>query len=192
MTVASWISCLRIAMIPGFVWLSGAYSQSVEAGATDDRLRWMAVTTFTIAALSDSLDGFIARKFDQKSKLGAFLDPLADKGLLLSATIVLSIHSWGGENWKLPVWFAFLVILRDCIILGGIIILYKKNRFVPIKPHWIGKICTVTQMVALGWIMLKILPFSPLIPTLISSVFTIASGIIYFKQGLGLLHEQRN
>ncbi len=68
------------------------------------------------------------------------------------------------------------MIIRDIIIIVGISILHYVNSCVPIRPHWTGKVCTVTQMILLGWVMLKIIPFSPLYPTIAAAIFTVWSG----------------
>lgn len=182
MTFATQITVLRIILVPVFAYFAVRYGQTVAAGAPDETFRWWAVGIFTFAAVSDGLDGFIARHFDQKSELGALLDPIADKFLLLTALLILSLVEWG-ENWSLPLWFVILVIARDLLILGGINILYYLKVKVPIKPHWSGKLCTVSQMFALGWIMLKWIPFSPLYPTIVAAIFTLYSGYAYYMQG---------
>lgn len=182
MTFATQITVVRIFLVPVFAYLAVRYGQTVAAGAADEALRWWAIGIFTLAAVSDGIDGFVARYFNQKSKLGAILDPIADKFLLLTALLTLSLVEWG-ENWSLPLWFVILVIARDLLILGGINVLCYLKVDVPIKPHWSGKICTVTQMFALGWVMLKWIPFSPLYPTILAAIFTVYSGIAYYLQG---------
>ena len=182
MTFATQITVARIFLVPVFAYFAVRYGQTVATGAAEESLRWWAVAVFTIAAVSDGIDGFVARYFNQKSKLGALLDPIADKALLLTALLILSLVEWG-EDWSLPLWFVVLVIARDIFIFGGINVLYYLKVDVPIKPHWSGKICTVTQMFALGWVMLKWIPFSPLYPTILAAIFTIYSGIAYYRQG---------
>lgn len=189
LTLATYITITRLLLIPVFVTLAIYYSISVQAGQAHEALRWGAVLIFTIAAASDALDGFLARKLDQKSKLGAFLDPLADKCLLLFAITTLAVFPWGEQDWRLPPWFLILVYTRDIIIVGGLWILHHYETNVKIRPHWSGKVCTVTQMVALGWVMLKWVPFSPLYPTILASIFTLWSGVSYFKVGLQLIQE---
>ena len=159
------------------------YSDSIQSGTADENLRWLAIGTFTLAAASDGVDGFVARHFNQHSALGAFLDPIADKFLLLTGIITFSLTPWGTNNWHIPVWFATIVIVRDIIILGGITILYYLKRHIPIQPSWIGKICTATQMILLIWVMLQITSFPIIYPTIIAAIFTIWSGIYYVRQG---------
>lgn len=188
MTFANQITLSRILLVPVFAVLAVYYAQSVDADAPNEMLRWAAIGVFVVAAASDGLDGFIARRFNQKSQLGAVLDPLADKSLVLTALITLSVVEWG-TNWSLPIWFSVLVIARDIIILGGILILHFINHHVHIDPHWSGKVCTFLLMFTLGWVMLKFIPISPLYPTCVAAVFVVISGYQYIREGIRQLQE---
>lgn len=189
MNLPTRITVFRLFLIPVFVTLAIYYSLSVQAGQPQEALRWWAVAVFVIASLSDALDGYLARRLNQFSKLGAFLDPLADKCLLLFALTTLAVFPWGADGWQLPPWFIILIVTRDIIIVGGLWILHHFKTGVKIRPHWTGKVCTVAQMFALGWVMLKFVPFSPLYPAVIASIFTVWSGVAYFQTGLKLLQE---
>lgn len=191
MTFATLITLARISLVPVFAFFAIRYSEGVLSGAAQEPDRWIAISLFVIAASSDGIDGFVARRFNQCSKLGAFLDPVADKLLLLTGIITLSLFPWGENNWHIPVWFATLVIARDIIILGGICILHYLKRQVPIKPSWIGKICTACQMTLLAWIMLKISILPLIYPTLLASFFTLWSGIRYVLQGFQIDAQAR-
>lgn len=182
MTPATVITLLRIALIPVFAWFAIHYGRTVDAGSPDETLRWLAVGTYTLASLLDGLDGWIARTFNQKSLTGAILDPLADKALLMTGLITATFVNWG-VDWNLPIWFIILVIARDLEIIVGIWILYFINRRVPIAPHWTGKICTVTQMIAMGWIMLKFTAIPLIFPTIVAAIFTLWSGYEYYMMG---------
>ena len=188
MTYATLITLVRLLMVPVFCVLAIRYGDSVASGNPDEQLRWFAVATYILAAALDGLDGWVARRFSQKSLMGSILDPLTDKALLLTGLITLTLVDWG-QDWHLPMWFLVLVILRDAEIIVGIWILYYINRRVPINPHWSGKVCTVTQMIALGWVMLKLFNLSPVYPVIVATVFTIWSGIEYFREGLRQLRE---
>ena len=145
---------------------------------------------FLLALLESAIlgiDGWVARRFNQCSAFGAYIDPIADKALLLTGIITLSLVDWGTPGWHLPLWFAAIVVLRDCIILGGIKILYCHRREVKIVPHWTGKVCTVTQMFALGWVMLKVVPIPPTWPCIIAGFFTLWSTVAYIQQGIRIL-----
>src|SRR5205807_7406817 len=94
MTTANKITIVRILMIPVFVTMAIYYGQSIQRGAPLEWQRLTAIVIFLVAAASDGLDGYVARHYKQRSALGAILDPIADKGLLLSAIITLSISNW--------------------------------------------------------------------------------------------------
>ncbi len=187
MTFASKVTIARICLVPVFAALAVWYGDTARGGNPEESLRWWALAVFVTAAASDGVDGWIARRFDQCSEFGAFIDPIADKALLLTGVIVLSLIDWGAPGWRLPPWFAAIVILRDCIILGGIKILYRNHRRVKIRPHWSGKVCTVTQMIAVGWVMLKIVPISPVYPCAVAAFFTLWSGLEYIREGRRIL-----
>src|SRR6476661_3017605 len=144
MTTANKITVVRILMIPVFVTLAIYYGESIQEGTPQDWMRFTAIAVFLLAAVSDGLDGFVARRYNQRSTLGAILDPIADKGLLLSGIITLSISNWSqvDPNYgKFPLWFPILVITRDIVILVGAVILHlligDKMR---VRPHWTGKV----------------------------------------------------
>lgn len=187
MTFASKITIARICLVPVYVALAFYYGHTVQAGQPDEPLRWWALGVFVLAASSDGIDGWVARRFNQCSKFGAYIDPIADKALLLSGVITLSFVDWGAPGWRLPLWFAAIVVLRDCIILGGIKILYVNHREVKIVPHWTGKITTVAQMFAIGWVMLRVTDISPVYPCAVAAFFTIWSSIAYIRQGQRIL-----
>lgn len=187
MTFASKITIARICLVPVFAALAFWYGHTVNTGAANEALRWWALGVFVTAAATDGVDGWIARHFNQCSKFGAFIDPIADKALLLTGVITLSLVDWGTPGWHLPLWFAAIVVLRDCIILGGIKILYINHRHVKIVPNWTGKVCTVTQMFAVGWVMLRVVPLSPVYPCFIAGVFTVWSSVAYIRQGWRIL-----
>jgi len=184
MTFASKITVGRLLLVPVFAVLAIHYGRTVETGSPHEPLRWWALAAFVTASVSDGIDGWVARRFNQRSRLGAILDPIADKALLLTAVVTLTAVDWGPDGWRLPMWFAALVIGRDCIILGGIAVLHVTRHSVAIAPHWTGKVCTVTQMFAIGWVMLKVVPFSPVWPCIVAGVFTVWSSVIYIREGV--------
>jgi cardiolipin synthase (CMP-forming) len=186
-TFASKITIARICLVPVYAALAIWYGVSVKSGQPEEAIRWWALGVFVVAASSDGIDGWVARRFNQVSKFGAFIDPIADKALLLTGVITLSLIDWGHPEWRLPMWFAAIVLLRDCIILGGIKILYLNHRTVKIVPHWTGKVCTVAQMFAVGWVMLRVVVFPPIYPCALAAIFTVWSSVAYIRQGYRIL-----
>lgn len=187
MTFASKITITRILMVPVFAVLALAYGQSVASGLPNEALRWWALGVFVTAAGSDGIDGWVARHFHQISKFGAFIDPIADKALLLTGVVTLSLVDWSVDGWRLPLWFAVIVVLRDCIIIGGIRILWNHRREVKFAPHWTGKVTTAAQMFAVGWVMLKFTDIPPTWPCIVAAVFTLWSTVEYLRHGMRIL-----
>ena len=187
MTTANKITLVRILMIPAFVTMAIYYGESIKRGDPLEWQRFAAIIIFILAAVSDGLDGYVARRYNQRSTLGVYLDPIADKGLLLSGIITLSISNWSQsdpEYGRFPAWFPVLVISRDVVILVGTMILYLLNGKVHVKPKWTGKVATVLQMIAIGWVMLQ-LRFIPLLYVVAAAgVFTLISGIVYVTDGV--------
>lgn len=187
MTFASKITIARICLVPVFAVVAFYYGHTVKSGHAMEELRWWALGIYVLAATTDGVDGWIARRFNQRSEFGAFIDPIADKALLLTGVITLSFVDWGAPGWRLPLWFAAVVVLRDCIILGGIRVLWNHHRKVKIVPHWSGKVCTVAQMFAIGWVMLRVTILEPQIPCAVAAIFTIWSCVAYVRQGQRIL-----
>ena len=186
-------------MIPLFVMMAIYYGNSVSEGEPQMWQRYAAVIIFLVAAASDGIDGYVARRFNQKSQLGAILDPIADKGLLLSGIITLSFTNW---DLRLPIWFAVIVIARDVVIIIGTALLHLMNGNVSVKPSWIGKVATVLQMSALACVMLHpafataglhfgsyTFSFFGILVFLAGS-FTAVSGFGYVMDGLRQLHDK--
>jgi len=194
MTTANKITVVRILMIPAFVTMAIYYGQSIQRHDPLEWQRFTAIAIFLTAAVSDGLDGYIARRYKQRSALGAILDPIADKGLLLSGIITLSISNWSEvdpDYGRFPAWFPVLVITRDAVILVGAIILhYFIGNKMRVKPSWTGKVATVCQMCAIAWVMLQ-LHFLPLIfVVFVAGIFTLVSGVIYVMEGVRQLQAE--
>ena len=194
MTLPNKITIARILLIPVFVWLTLDYIRDYQK---DQELEWervLACAVFAIAAISDAVDGYIARRYHQKSELGIYLDPLADKALLVSALILLSIRFKDGTPFELlPLWFPVLVVSRDLIVLGGCVLIHMLAGRVIARPRVVGKCATFFQMIALGWVLLKIERPSYQWTLYAAGFFTLVSGIWYMFDGVKQLsvHEQK-
>lgn len=179
MKLANQITLGRIVLIPVFAWLCISYGRGLAAGNPVEWQRWAAIGVFVLAAVSDGLDGYIARHWNQRSRIGAALDPVADKALLITAILVLTFGDW---KQGFPVWFPALVIGRDVVILVGCGVLYLLNRGLEVKPSWTGKTATAAQMVAITWIMLGLPHY--LVSVNLAGILTALSGIDYLARGL--------
>ena len=189
MTTANKITIARLLLIPVFVLLGVYYGQSVVEGTPDERLRYAAILVFVAASVSDGVDGYIARHYNQRSKLGAILDPIADKGLLLAGLLTLTFTDWG---YKFPLWFPVLVIARDVVVVAGSLGLHYFNGEVQVRPRWSGKIATVFQMVAIVWVMFQFTFVSPKIPVILAGIFTLISWAGYMLDGIRQLHHSEH
>ena len=146
-----------------------------------------ALGLFVMAGITDGLDGLVARSWKQKTTLGMVLDPLADKLLLTSAVIALTILK------ELPRWFTIILVSRDVILIGGSVILYMFLGKLGTPPSWIGKTTTGFQLATVLLAMLDnfvpglnpaILPLAVL-----TLALTVASGLDYVYRGARLLNE---
>jgi CDP-diacylglycerol--glycerol-3-phosphate 3-phosphatidyltransferase len=199
MTTANKITLIRIFMIPVFVLMAVYYGRGLAKGNPLEWQRYAAIAIFVVAAASDGLDGYIARRYNQRSKLGVILDPIADKGLLLTGIITLSVSNWG---YEFPAWFPVLVIARDVIVVAGALTLHLLNGHVRVRPRWTGKTATALQMIALSLTMLQInKPIGSMqvgserllidfldLPVFLAGLFTAISGAHYVVDGVRQLH----
>lgn len=184
MTIPNYISILRILLVPVFVAAVGYYVDREE-----EVYRYFAITIFAIAALSDALDGFLARYLNQMSRLGAILDPLADKLLLVSGIVVLSMDHRPILP-SIPIWLTTLIISRDAILpLGTILISYTGIR-PKVQPKLLGKLATVSQMTMISWALLKAPELGLKFLIILTGILTLGSGIQYIHDGVSQLEEK--
>ena len=142
-----------------------------------------AFLTFLLAGFSDAVDGFIARHFDMRTELGAYLDPLADKALLTSIYVTLAIYG------DLPAWVAVAVVSRDVMILVAVIVSWLLDKPVAIRPVWESKLNTAAQIGLAGFALgVRAFGFElHLIQTgleYLVAATTVASGGVYVAQWL--------
>ncbi|MBD2453193.1 CDP-diacylglycerol--glycerol-3-phosphate 3-phosphatidyltransferase [Nostoc sp. FACHB-87] len=162
MTLPNWITFSRLLGVPFLLY--GLYNQTAQA-------RWICLAIFLVAALTDWLDGYLARKLNQISDLGKFLDPLVDKFLVLAPLMVLI------ELGKVPAWGVFLILARELAIAG-----WRVNQTKISGANIWGKLKTVSQIVAIAFLIAP-LPSAWQTPALIafwiSVTLTLISGLIY-------------
>jgi cardiolipin synthase len=161
--VPNLLTFLRIVLVPVFV------------GLVMDGSIFAATVVFIAAGLTDALDGFIAKRFTQITEFGAWLDPFADKFLLVSAFVVLTVTGW------IPVYLCALVILRDVVILGGIVMLRRRGRTVTIAPTVAGKLTTAVQIITVLYVLVTSGAPSAVFTALIivTALLTLYSGTEY-------------
>jgi cardiolipin synthase len=151
-----------------------------------------ALIIFTIAGLSDGLDGLLARCLNQKTMLGAHLDPLADKLLLVAAFVTLSIIRC------IPDWLTVIVISRDILIMLGIGVCVMLGVKVEVKPSFVSKCTTVAQLFTVFLVLLYLaLPEQDAIPDtfatwlyVATACLTIISGLHYIYMGMNIHQKE--
>ncbi|OQY07883.1 MAG: CDP-diacylglycerol--glycerol-3-phosphate 3-phosphatidyltransferase [Desulfobacteraceae bacterium 4572_123] len=175
MNIPNILTLIRILLTPLFVifLLKNLYSS--------------ALIVFTIAGISDGLDGFIARYFNQRTTLGAYLDPIADKILLTAAYASLAILN------IIPSWLTVIVISRDVLIAIGMFIFTLTNISIEVKPSIVSKCTTASQLLTVFLCLLQMqiagisITIYPL--CLLTAVLTIMSGLHYVYLGLNILQK---
>lgn len=180
MNLANYISLFRVAIIPAFVILLLRHQPSLP------------FLLFSLAIVTDGLDGMVARINKQKTKLGSILDPMADKLLLASAYITLAILK------LLPLWVVIIVFGRDLVLFSGWLIIYFYSGKSTVVPTIVGKATAVLQMTVVflvllsrsgylaggKWLVVK--PF--LLPVMV--LFTVVSGMEYSFRGIRLISKE--
>jgi cardiolipin synthase (CMP-forming) len=135
LSIPNFITIGRILMVPFVVWAIGSGQMQI------------AFVLFLIAGVSDGVDGFLAKRFNMTSELGAFLDPLADKALLVSIYVALGIAD------ALPRWLVILVVSRDILIIGGVMLAWFLDKPMTMRPHFVSKLNTAAQIVLAGLVL---------------------------------------
>jgi cardiolipin synthase len=183
MTWATRITILRIILVPVFVTLIVAYADSQQR---EEMWRYAAIGVFTVAGVSDAIDGYLAREWGQGSALGALLDPIADKLLLLAALVTLSVIPVGNLR-PFPLWFPAIIISRDALLLGGYCVLRHFSVPMEIHPHWSGKLSTVFTLLAIGAVLFKFDVTATTWLCALGAGLALFCTVIYVRQGLILL-----
>lgn len=169
MTLASKITLVRIAFIPAFMVLM------YLSGGNPNMWMWLSLAVFIVASLTDYIDGYIARKWNQVTDFGKFLDPLADKLLVIAAMVMFC--QWG----SFPAWALMIVLAREFAVTGLRLVAVGKGKV--IAAGWSGKIKTASTMIGLCAMM--VFPQEQLICWIVIGVIvvtTLYSGVEYFIQ----------
>jgi cardiolipin synthase len=178
MTIPNLLTIGRIFLTPVLLWL------------VLERRLTAAMCVFFVAGMTDALDGFIARYFNQKSRLGAYMDPLADKMLLVSSFIVLC------QIGLIPLWLVIITVARDIMILSGVFFLYFSGVSVEMKPLTAGKATTFFQLstvfLALGSDLIPFPQWTYASLFVTTAALTIYSGVRYFCVGRLLFETHKS
>lgn len=178
MNLPNYLTLLRVILVPVFFTLLVSY------GNGDEKFRGWALGVFLAAVMTDALDGFVARLTNQRTELGTFLDPLADKLLLLSG--YLGIMFVSNLPHHPPLWITVTIVFRDVVIVVGMLVIFLVTQKVKsVSPHWVGKVTTFFQMAGLVAILLK--HEASVWLWNITAVLTLFSGGIYVRRGIQAL-----
>jgi CDP-diacylglycerol--glycerol-3-phosphate 3-phosphatidyltransferase len=179
MSLANKISIFRILLVPGIV------AALVYYHPQRDWLRHVALGLFIVGIVSDAIDGFLARMWNQQTELGALLDPIADKFLILSTLISCSAIQGLPENMRIPAWFNLIVMSRDALLLAGAVVLFViKGRWM-IRSSLLGKWAICSQMVVIASVLIGLPITSHLLS--IAAVLSVLSAIAYVRLGIQTL-----
>ena len=138
LTLSNLLTVARIAAAPVMVWLVACQAWEHAFGL------------FVAAALSDTLDGQLARVFNDQTNLGRLLDPIADKIFLLSSFAALAYVA--SPRFAIPIWFVHLLLLRELIMMVGAAVLLVRGKGADLQPQWWGKLSTLLQILFICWI----------------------------------------
>jgi cardiolipin synthase (CMP-forming) len=169
---------VNISQLPNLITISRIALAPVLILLLKDQEYAVSLAVFIIAGVSDGLDGFIAKRFHFESRLGSLLDPLADKTLLVSSYVMLTLLN------HLPFWLMLTVAFRDLLIIGGYLVYTSMVGPVQMRPSWLSKFNTVVQIALVMLILAQQalqLVYPPLVDALIYAVLltTVASGLHY-------------
>lgn len=177
MTTANKVTIARILLVPFFI------AQVLYYGnGAGEAHRWLAIAAFGLCALSDGIDGYIARRFNQRSELGTILDPAADKLLLVSGVVLLSFDH-APHLPQLPLWLVTTIVGRDVLLAMGALLIHQVCGRVTVRPSLLGKVSTVLQMATVLWALLKWRPEYLMPLALATAVGTGISGLLYVWEG---------
>ena len=186
MTTANKVTIGRIILVPIFVVQLLYYFRNPEA-----HIHWYAaMVIFLAATVSDGIDGYLARFCGQATQLGSYLDPIADKLLMFSGLILLSIEFESNPfSQRIPLWLTATVIGRDVIIVTGSCLLYVVMGNVEVKPIFMSKTSAVFQMLVIGWVLCKLPEVGTFWLAIASAVTTTITGVFYVRDGIRQFSE---
>ncbi len=180
MTTANKVTISRILLVPVFIVQILYYYKNGE-----EIHRVAGLLCFAVASVLDGVDGYIARRYNQRSELGAILDPLGDKLLLVSGVVLLSLRSSANVNLvRIPLWVTATIISRDVVILIGMVVIHMTCGKVAVRPRIVGKVATVLQMIMVLWRLLEWNEKWSAVWTVSAAILTGVSGLLYVWDGM--------
>src|SRR5688572_12960211 len=177
MTTANKITIIRILLVPFFIVQVLYYTNT-----GNEWYRLFALLCFAAAAISDGVDGYIARRYNQISELGKMIDPIADKLLLVSAMLLFSMKS--DHRPRIPIWLTATILGCDALLIMGLLLIRRVCGKANVRPIMIGKVATVLQMICVLWALMKLSPQILFLLAVATAAATAVSGVIYVLEGV--------
>jgi len=163
--------------------------------------RYLAVSLFALMIISDGLDGYLARRFQQETPIGRFLDPLADKLLITCAVVLLGIEATTVSGFQIPSWVVVIAIGKDLFVVVGFLLVFIVTGRIFIEPGWSGKLCTQSQMalvvtVLIGPDLAAAGDAAPMVVKMLLRTFWLTSSVLafltcwlYYRKGARFAHN---
>jgi len=166
-------------ILPNLITIARLLAVPVAVGLISEGALSWAFWLFLAAGASDAIDGFIAKRFNAETELGRYLDPIADKTLLVAVYVALAIHDF------LPAWLVILVVSRDVLIVGGVLLSLMLDRRYRVRPSFASKINTAAQIVLAavalgveGGVLSAMVPLEPLVYIVAASTLISGAGYV--------------
>ena len=190
-TPATWITISRLIGVFVFILLVTYHTLELKQGRADSSFRIWALGLFLVVAVTDFLDGWLARRRGEVTPLGTFLDPVADKLLVVSSLILLTKPSLPSLAPQFPVWFTWLVISRDVYLFAGAVLVHASGSKLNIRPRFVGKLATLLNLVSITFVLGRVAG-----PALHSALYLAAAATLwswcrYTVDGLWQVHHNK-
>lgn len=189
-TVADMFSFSRLLMLIPITYLGFVHEAGYRQGDVVSSARMWMIVLYVLLAFTDFFDGWAARKWGG-SKMGKYLDPAIDKFIFLYIIVLFSWLPWSEKSeWKFCLWYAYLVPLRDLLILLILWALHKYKCNFKMVPNWSSKLNTVIQFFAVGWVLLPAFFFTPQMAAMLSLPFLLKSAIDYAVRAIKIIKDR--
>lgn len=188
---ATRITLIRILLIVPFIMCLLKMNDPTIGPNVQTGLRYAAIAVFVIMAVSDALDGYLARRHNQITRLGTFLDPVADKLLMTSACLLLASQRGHVEGFTLPTTVVVAIVGKDVLIVVGFFILYLVTSQIRVGPVLVGKVATALQLVMVACVLTapelsKVIPHYRAVLSVLwwsAAVVGILAALVYIRNG---------
>lgn len=186
-----WITISRLALLIPFIYVLLHLNDDVLGGYA----RPLALGLYVVMALSDWLDGFLARRLGLTSTLGAILDPIADKVVILSSLLLLAWPATAVAEYRIPDWVVLFALSKDAVVLIGTLVLYLSTHRLTVRPNLAGKLTTFAQLILVLFVLASVyVPDGWVLPigtglSIAASVLAFAAMLTYTRSGLLAVHD---